>query len=287
MLVNLKEILAPAKEYGFAVPAFNIANFAMFGGVMSVCEQTNSPVIIEIHPNELNHIGPYMVKGILEQLVRSHIPACLHLDHGAAFDQIILAIRLGFTSVMIDGSLLPYCENVELCRKVVQAAHAVGVSVEGELGTIGIAASCDESGTNEIEYTRPQEAKAFVKDTGVDALAVAIGTSHGLYPKGIKPKLRLDLLREIVEVVDVPLVLHGGSNNPDDEISSAVKIGVSKVNIASDIKQAYYQQMRIVLKDNKILEPKKIQTPCIESMCRMVEYKLHLLDTMGKADYYR
>ena len=287
MLISLKEILAPAQKYGFAVPAFNIANFAMFGGVISVCERTNSPVIIEIHPNELNHIGPYMVKGILEQLVRSPIPACLHLDHGSTFDQVMLAIRLGFTSVMIDGSLLPYWQNVELCTKVAQAAHAVGISVEGELGTIGIAAACDEPGANEIVYTSPQEAVAFVKDAGIDALAVAIGTSHGLYPKDKKPKLRLDLLREIAEVVDIPLVLHGGSNNPDTEIRAAVKIGISKVNIASDIKQAYYQQMRVVLKDDKILEPKKIQMPCIETMCRVVESKLRLLGTLGKADYYR
>lgn len=163
----------------------------------------------------------------------------LHLDHGRTLQDILRAIQAGFTSVMFDGSELPYEENIRQTKAVVDLAHLVGVSVEGEVGTIGIMNYSDEGGVDHITYTRPEEVVDFTAKTGIDSLAVAIGTSHGLYPEGFVPKLQLDLLKELKQVSPVPLVLHGGSDNPDEEIRQACQIGIRKVNIASDYKAAY------------------------------------------------
>ncbi len=149
------------------------------------------------------------------------VPIAIHWDHGATYEQILQAIQYGFTSVMIDGSLKPFEENLAITKKVTDSAHAVGVSVEGELGTIGGNDSYAEAGAAEIIYTDPDDAVTFVEQTGVDSLAIAIGTFHGLYPAHLKPELKLDLLKEIKSRVQIPLVLHGGSGNPDDEIREA------------------------------------------------------------------
>ncbi len=146
------------------------------------------------------------------------------------------AIQAGFTSVMFDGSALSYEENVRQTAEVVRLAHMVGVSVEGEIGTIGVMSNSDEGGVENVTYTKPEQVVDFVSRTGVDCLAIAIGTAHGIYPKGFVPKLQLELLQEIKRVSPVPLVLHGGSNNPDEEIRRACRIGIRKVNISSDFK---------------------------------------------------
>ena len=223
MLMNMKDILAVAKKNRFAIPAFNISEWSMFVGIMDLCEETHSPVIIEIHPDELSFTGPDLVAGVRERALKSSVPVCIHLNHCGDFGGIIYAIRSGFTSVMFDGAHLPFEENIAGTKKVVEAAHAVNVSVEAELGTIGSTNPADlEGGAAQIIYTDPEDAAKFVEATGVDTLAVAIGTCHGLYPAGMKPELRLDILREIASKVDIPLVLHGGSNNPDKEIGEYV-----------------------------------------------------------------
>ena len=287
MLLNMKDLLAVANKSCFAVPAFNISDYSMFNGIMEASEEKDAPVIIEIHPDELSHIKTEMVKGIIEKAHRTFVPVCIHLDHGATFAQAVAAIQAGFTSVMIDGSSLPFEENVAACRKVVEAAHAVNVSVEGELGTIGTTdVNQIEKTGNNIIYTNPDDAKRFVDESGVDTLAVAIGTSHGLYPKGMTPKLRLDLLKEIKAKVAIPLVLHGGSNNPDEEIAQAVKLGINKINISSDIKAAYFEKMREVLADPSVREPNVIQPPCVEAMKKVACHKIELFEAAGKADLY-
>jgi fructose-bisphosphate aldolase class II len=275
-----------ANKHGFAVPAFNISDYSMLNGVFDACEEKDAPVIIAIHPDELSFIGVEMVRAIIEKAHKATVPVCIHLDHGATFRQVVLAIQSGFTSVMIDGSALPFEQNVALCRKVVETAHAVDVSVEGELGTIG-STDPKAAAAHRIIYTDPQAAVKFVEETDVDALAIAIGTSHGLYPKGMKPKLRLDLLREIKSKISVPLVLHGGSNNPDEEIGQSVVFGINKINISSDIKAAYFTEMREVLKDTGLREPNVIQPPCIAAMKKTVYQKLELFQTVGKAPLYR
>ena len=286
MLMNMKELLAVANENNFAVPAFNISDYNMFNGIMEASEEKNAPVIIAIHPDELSHISTEMVKGIVERIHNSSIPAVIHLDHGGTFDQVITAIRAGFTSVMIDASSQPYEGNVATCQKVCEAAHAVNVSVEGELGTIGNTDSVETTAPDEILYTDPMQAKDFIEKTGIDCLAIAIGTCHGIYPKDMKPELRIDILDEIKKVVDVPLVLHGGSSNKDSEIAKSVEHGVNKINISSDIKAAYYEKMREVLQDASLREPNQIQPICVEAMKKVAFDKIDLFQAAGKASLY-
>jgi fructose-bisphosphate aldolase class II len=286
MLVNGVDLLEVANKNGFAVPAFNISDWAMCQGIFEISEAKRAPLIIAIHPDELSHIGVELMPAIIERAHRSSVPTTIHFDHGADIDQMLLAIQTGFTSVMLDGSMLPFDENVALTRRAVEAAHAVGLSVEGELGTIGKTDSEAEDGAAEIIYTVPEDAVRFVEETGVDSLAIAIGTCHGLYPAWMKPELKLDLLEEIKAKVSIPLVLHGGSGNPDAEIGRSVKLGVNKINISSDIKVVYHQRMREVLQDGGLREPNSIQPACVEAMQVVAAHKIDLFDAAGKADLY-
>ncbi|TDO94128.1 fructose-bisphosphate aldolase class II [Halanaerobium saccharolyticum] len=286
MLMNMKDLLRVANEHNFAVPAFNISDYAMLNGIFEAVEEKQAPVIIAIHPDELSHTKPEIIKAITEKAYKTEVPVCIHLDHGSSLAQIMLAIKSGFTSVMIDGSSLPLEENIALCQEIVKVAHSVDISVEGELGTIGSTDAEAEAGENEIIYTDPDVAKRFVKETGVDTLAVAIGTSHGIYPEGMEPELQLDLLKEIKTKVDIPLVLHGGSSNPDQEIGRSVELGINKINISSDIKAAYYNKMREVLKDGSLREPNTIQPPCIKAMKEVAFHKIELFNTDNKAKLY-
>ncbi len=288
MLINMKEMLAPADKNGFAVPAFNIGSEAILKGVIESAEEKNAPVILAIHPTELEFLGDSFIKTCIDEAHKSKVPMVIHLDHGGKFEEILRAIRCGFTSVMIDASHLPYEENVALSKKVVEVARPLGVSVEGELGTIGSTGDSYEGGANDIIYTDPEQAKDFVEKTGIDSLAVAIGTAHGIYPKDMKPELKLDLLEKIRKNVDIPLVLHGGSSNPDKEIAESVKIGISKINISSDIKVALYKKCREVLSENpKWIEPNTIYPPCIKAMREVVEFKMNLFNDIDKANLYR
>ncbi len=287
MLTTGKAILDVANEHSFAVPAFNISDWAMFQGIVEISEETDAPLLVAIHPDEVRHIGREMITGIIERSHRSSVPIAIHWDHGATYEQILEAIRFGFTSVMIDGSLKPFEENVAISRKVTESAHALGVSVEAELGTIGANDSYAEAGSAEIIYTDPDDAVTFVEQTGVDSLAVAIGTFHGLYPAHLKPELKLDLLKEIKSRVDIPLVLHGGSGNPDDEIREAARIGINKINISTDIKIAYHNKMREVLgNDPKMREPNAIQPACVAAMKVVAAQKIELFGAAGKASLY-
>lgn len=286
MLMNMKDILKVAKENNFAIPAFNTSSNMILTGVIEACEELKSPVIIAIHPDELHFVKSSFVKAVIDEAHNASIPVCIHLDHGSSFEQVMEAIECGYTSVMIDASLKPFEENIAICKKVVEAAHAVNISVEGELGTIGVIDSVETEAPDEILYTDPIQAKEFVERTGIDALAVAIGTSHGIYPKGKQPKLRIDILDSLVENVDVPLVLHGGSSNKDEEIAKAVKHGISKVNISADIKDPFYQKCREILQDPTIREPNLIYPACIETMKVVVKEKIRLFESEGKSLFY-
>ncbi|MCD2168746.1 ketose-bisphosphate aldolase [Microbacterium sp. JC 701] len=287
MLYTGKSILDVANAHSFAIPAFNISDWAMFTGIMDISEEKNAPVIIAIHPDEVSHITTDLIPAMHARAHRSSVPVAIHWDHGGTYDQIITAIKAGFTSVMIDASLEPFEQNVALTRKVVEAAHAVGVQVEGELGTIGANDSYGESGAAEIIYTNVDDAVRFVEQTGVDSLAIAIGTSHGLYPAEKNPELRHDLLEQIKAAVGIPLVLHGGSSNPDAELTRAVSLGINKINISSDIKVAYHDRMREVLgTDRRLREPNAIQPECIAAMKVTAAEKIDLFGAAGKADLY-
>jgi len=287
MLTTGKAILDVANEHSFAVPAFNISDWAMFRGIVEISEETNAPLIVAIHPDEVRHIGPEMIRGIVERAHSASVPIAIHWDHGAAYEEILQAIQYGFTSVMIDGSLKPFEENLALTKKVTDSAHVLGLSVEGELGTIGGNDSYAEAGAAEIIYTDPDDAVTFVEQTGVDSLAIAIGTFHGLYPAHLKPELKLGLLKEIKSRVQIPLVLHGGSGNPDDEIREAARIGINKINISTDIKVAYHDKMREVLGDDpKVREPNAIQPACIRAMQAVAAQKIELFGAAGKGSLY-
>lgn len=286
MLIDGRALLAVANEHSFAVPAFNISDYAMMNGIFEISEETRAPLIVAIHPDELAHIGADVLPAIIQRSHRSSVPVAIHFDHGTTYEHILWGIQTGFTSVMIDGSLLPFEENIAITAGSVEAAHAVGVSVEGELGTIGMADGAGESGAASIIYTDPADAVRFVAETGVDSLAVAIGTSHGLYPKGMKPELKLDLLEEIKAKIDVPLVLHGGSGNPDAEIAQSVSLGINKINISSDIKVTYHGMMRTVLTDESVREPNVIQPRCIAAMKAVAAQKIDLFAAAGKAALY-
>jgi|SRR5690554_3537920 len=286
MLMNMKDLLAVAHAHHFAVPAFNISSNMLLSGIIDVSEETNSPVIIAIHPDELAFVRPSFIKAVIEEAVNASVPVCIHLDHGSTLKQIMEAIQYGFTSVMIDASTRPLNENIAITQKIVELAHAVNVSVEGELGTIGTTGPEAEAGAEEIIYVDPDDVETYVQATDVDTLAVAIGTAHGLYPKHLTPKLRMDLLQEITSKVDIPLVLHGGSGNSDEEIATAVKLGINKINISSDIKDPFYQQCREVLKNPVLRELLQIYPSCIEAMQKVARHKIDLFGATGKASLY-
>lgn len=286
MLMNMKDLLSVANENYFAVPAFNISSNMLLRGIFEACEEKQSPVIIAIHPDELSFVRPSFVKSVIEEANNATIPVCIHLDHGATFEQVMEAIQCGFTSVMIDASSYSFEDNIAICKKVVEAAHAVNVSVEGELGTIGTTDAEAEAGDETIIFTNPENAVTFVEATGVDSLAIAIGTSHGIYPKDLKPELKLDLLKKIKSKISIPLVLHGGSANPDEEIAESVKLGINKINISSDIKDAFYKKCREVLDDPVIREPNSIYPPCIDAMKEVAYHKISLFKSEGKASLY-
>jgi fructose-bisphosphate aldolase class II len=287
VLYTGKSILDVANANNFAIPAFNISDWAMFNGIIDISEELSAPVIVAIHPDEVSHITTDLIAAMHSRAHRASVPVAIHWDHGGTYEQMITAIKAGFTSVMIDASLLPFDENVALTRKVVEAAHAVGIQVEGELGTIGANDSYGESGAAEIIYTNPDDAVRFVQETGVDSLAIAIGTSHGLYPAEKNPELRHDLLEQIKAAVGIPLVLHGGSSNPDSELRRAVELGVNKINISSDIKVSYHNRMREILgTDERLREPNAIQPEPIAAMKVTAAEKIRLFGADGKADLY-
>ncbi|WP_339283761.1 ketose-bisphosphate aldolase [Oceanobacillus sp. FSL K6-3682] len=286
MLITMSEMLKIAKENNFAVGAYNISDANIFKAVVEKAEELKAPAIIAIHPDELSFISEEFIAYIKERTIKSRIPFVLHLDHGATVKDVVTAINNGFTSVMIDGSHLPFDENAKLTKEVVDIAHTVGVSVEGELGTIGDTGTSIEGGVTEITYTKPEEADEFIRRTGIDSLAIAIGTAHGIYPENFVPKLKLDILDEVASTVDIPLVLHGGSSNSDEEIHKAVGKGIQKINISSDTKKAFFHKLQELIDSDVMWEPNVIFPPCIEAAKEIVEYKMNLFNSVDKEKLY-
>lgn len=286
MLYTMKDLLKVANENEFAVPAFNICNFDMLKAIIEEVEEQNSPVILEIHPDEIEYLGDSFVSVIRDYAHKSKVPVVIHLDHGGSVYDVMRAIRNGYTSVMIDASLSEYEDNVAITKQVVEIAHKVGVSVEAELGTIGDNGSA-EGGASEIIFTDPDQAIDFVERTGIDTLAVAIGTAHGLYPVDKTPELNISLLKELNQKIKIPFVLHGGSGNPDSEVSESVKYGVGKVNLSSDLKSVFIEEVRQTLIANpKWYEPNQVFPSANEKVKEVVKHKLTILNTIGKADLY-
>lgn len=287
MLMNMKDLLTVAQKNHFAVPAFNIGSDQLLKAVMKTVKELKSPVILEMSPDEFNFVGYAQIQAMLYEAAHTDVPVCIHLDHGDSYETVVRAIQAGMTSVMIDASKLPYEENVAITKKVVETAHIANVSVESELGTIGTTGNSIEGGTEGVIYTVPEEAKQFIEDTGIDTFACAIGTAHGIYPKNMKPKLRIDILKDITDQVSVPLVLHGGSSNKDEEIAEAVKNGICKINISSDIKVAFYEQARKTLNENPgYREPLEIYPAAMEACGKVCADKIRLFNSQDKVKCY-
>lgn len=287
MLMNMKDLLTVAQKNHFAVPAFNIGSDQLLKAVMKTVKELKSPVILEMSPDEFNFVGYAQIQAMLYEAAHTDVPVCIHLDHGDSYETVVRAIQAGMTSVMIDASKLPYEENVAITKKVVETAHIANVSVESELGTIGTTGNSIEGGTEGVIYTVPEEAKQFIEDTGIDTFACAIGTAHGIYPKDMKPKLRIDILKDITDQVSVPLVLHGGSSNKDEEIAEAVKNGICKINISSDIKVAFYEQARKTLNENPgYREPLEIYPASMEACGKVCADKIRLFNSQDKVKCY-
>lgn len=285
MLMNMKDILSIAQQNKFGVGAFNIASAEFARLVIEVAEKLRSPVILEVHPDEHEFTGDDFIYYLRELAIKATVPVVIHLDHGQTLEQVMRAIRTGYTSVMIDASALPFEENIAITRYVSEVAHAAGVSVEAELGTIGVAEGSSEGGHAEILYTDPQQAEQFVRETGVDTLAVAIGTSHGLYPAGKQPKLDIERLKAIKQRLSIPLVLHGGSGNKDAEVAESIQHGVSKINISSDMKKAFYVALEEELKSGSH-EPNALYLKPMDAAKEIVIHKMDLFSSIGKAALY-
>jgi fructose-bisphosphate aldolase class II len=238
MLRTLAEVLGPARAGGYAVGAFEFWSLDSAHAIVEAAETVGAPVILQAGPLEIEFAGLQALSEIARAVAgNSQAEVALHLDHGETVDLAAAAIDAGFTSVMIDASGLPYEENRELTRRVVELAHPRGVSVEAELGRLAGAEARSDVSEEDAMQTDPEEARRFVEETGVDALAVAVGTAHGLY--AYEPKLNLARLREVASKVPVPLVLHGGSGTPDEQVKEAIELGIAKVNVCTELVAAF------------------------------------------------
>lgn len=245
-LVPALDLILEAQKNKQAVAAFNVENMETVQAVIRASYEERTPVIIQTTPSSVRYAGvAAFYHNVLAELEQTDATVALHLDHGNSFDLAMQAIRNGYSSVMIDGSLLPFEENIALTKQVVTAAKAVGVSVEAELGNVG--GKEDDLVVDKDTLTNPEQAAEFAKRTGTSTLAVAIGTAHGIY-KG-EPKLDLKRLKEIREMVDVPLILHGTSGVPDDVVKECITIGMSKVNYATDLRVAFTKAVKGVIEE--------------------------------------
>ncbi len=229
MLVNLQTILKDADEKGYAVPAFNVYNMETVMGVIKAAEEQRSPVIMQFYSRlATTGFADYLAPVILQAAKKASVPVCMHLDHGAGYEPAAIALQNGATGIMVDFSQLSLEENIEKTSKAVNLLSVMNIGVEGEIGHIGKAADGVPT-----DYTTVEEAKKYVEGTGVSALAIAVGTAHGRYKQA--PVLAIDRIKEIKEAIGTPLVLHGGSGVPDEQIKLAVKAGIRKINFGTDL----------------------------------------------------
>ena len=283
VFVTNNELLSKAEKEGYAVGAFNTNNLEITLAIVEAASQERSPVILAVSPSAMEYAGVAYLSAIAKVASESvDVPVSLHLDHGTSMEHVEAALDHGFSSVMIDGSKLPFEENLGLTRKVVELADAKGASTEGELGRlVGVEDTVSVS-EREASMTDPYQAAEFVERTGVDALAVAIGNAHGWY-KG-RPDLDFDRLRVIKSKVSTFLVLHGASGIPDDMIREAGSIGVDKINIDTEVRDAFRQAVAgFVAANPDVIDPRKILMPAREAMREVVARKMRLFGSAGKA----
>ncbi len=278
MLVTMKEFLAAAEKGKYAVGHFNMLNLEMARGIIAAAEAERSPLILGVAEVHFPLIPFEYASHIMRKIAReATVPVCLTLDHGTDFGKICNAMRAGFSAVMFDGSSRPYLENVDKTAEIVKVAHSMGVSVEAELGYVGLAAQGD--GQNAAVYTRVDQVNDFIDRTGVDALAIAIGTAHGAYKA--KPKLDIERLDSIYAISKAPLVLHGGSGLTEDDFRTAIAHGIRKMNICTEMCQAEKAaQAKAYMEGRSFEETLPLATAAVEAVVRE---KMRLFGSSGKA----
>ena len=283
MLVTGKEILDKAHEGGYAVGAFNVVNMEMLQAVLIAAEEEKAPVFVQTTEGALSYAGiGYLAAMVKYAAGEVSVPVAFHLDHGGSFETSMKCLRAGWTSLMIDGSHYPLAENIAVTKQVTDAAHSCGVSVEAELGRLGGIEDNISVDEKDAMFTDPKEARQFVDETGVDYLAIAIGTAHGKY-KGT-PKLDLDRLDVIKKDLNMPIVLHGASGVGEEDIKKAIKLGVNKINIDTDLRVAYTDKVREILSaDPDVFDLRKIIKPARANVVEKVKEKIRLFGTSGKA----
>ncbi len=283
MLVTSKELLLDAQKNGYAVGAFNTNNLEITHAIIRAAEAKQAPVLVQISSGALRYAGLYYLPMIVRRAAeRASVPVAIHLDHGPDFKTVMEALSVGFTSIMRDASKLPYEGNVAEVRKVVEACHAIGIPVEAEIGRLVGQEDHVIVSEREAAMSDPDECVRFVADAGFDFLAVAIGNAHGFY-KGV-PKLDFDRLAAIRDAVSVPLVLHGASGILDYQITKAVELGISKINIDTEIRHAFAQTVKqFQIENPDQIDPRKILAPAIDAMQKIIEHKIDIFRSAGRA----
>ncbi len=306
MLVTNKELQVAAKKGKYAVGAFNTSNIEITQAIIEAHEELKAPVIIATSTSAIEYCGIEVLSGFVRQMAaKAKIPISLHLDHGTDYDLIVDCVRNGWTSIMIDGSHAPLEENIKMTAEVVKICHAVGISVEAELGRLGGIEDNISVDEREARLTDPKEAVKFVTESQCDTLAIAIGTSHGAYKFKGEAKLAFDRLKEISQLVDVPLVLHGASSVipevlekankyganlgaakgvPVEDIRQAISLGITKVNIDTDLRLAFTAGIREILTQKPdVFDPRKIIGAARKDIKEVVKNKIKVLGCEGKA----
>lgn len=272
MLVGFKDILAMAEKEGYCIPAFNVYNLETVKGVINAAEKLRSPVILQFYSRLVtSKVAEDVAPIVLDMARKATVPVCFHLDHGAGECEVVRSLRMGMTGIMIDASMEELESNIEKTKNVVRLCDYVGVGVEGELGHVGKAADGDEGVVT--EYTHPDEAKRYVEETGVCALAIMVGTAHGRYKKA--PVLDIQRIQEIKKVTDAALVLHGGSGVPDEQIQAAIQAGIRKMNFSTDLCYSFLDACRE--RDKSIVGIDLFMTEPIQRVQDFAEMKIKVL----------
>jgi len=282
-LVSSTPMLQAARANGYCIGAFNVHTLEMLQAVVEAAEETKSPLIIQTTVGTVKHLGAEYIAAAAKVAADSaSVPIALHLDHCTEFDVIVRCIRAGYTSVMIDASHHPFEENAAQTKKVVELARAVGVNVEAELGKVGGVEDDISVADNEALMADPQECAKFVELTGVPTLAPAIGTAHGIY-KG-EPKIDFDRIKRIADLVPVPLVLHGGSGIPEEQVRRSVSLGMAKMNVATELRIAFSDAIKDVFaRHPDENDPRKYMVPAKQAVKRVAIEKMRLCGCIGKA----
>lgn len=281
-LSTTSRMLLEAQAGGYAVPAFNVENMEMMQAVVEAAQAQSAPLILQTTPSTLRYASARLFQAMAQALAENAtVPVALHLDHGSSFELCAEALAAGYNSVMIDGSTLPFAENIAVSRRVVELARQRNIPVEAELGSVGGKEDGHVVLDEDALYTNPEQAAEFVAASGVNSLAVAIGTAHGHY-KG-EPKLDFKRLEAVRAKVEVPLVLHGTSGVPDAAVQRCIGLGICKVNYATELRDAYSAAVREVLEDAKVYDPKAYGKAARQRVRELVEHKLRMCGAAGKA----